>query len=119
VDFEDSVWVHRIVPRPFQAPDLPDGRRIPQRIWGHSAPMLAEVAAIAKNRTVDCVYAPTWECEDAAELLEHRFPLVTGLEAAARSRSSSQHQQAANLLSRAAHYAGVPICRKAAELDLR
>jgi GT2 family glycosyltransferase len=120
VDFEDSVWVHRIVPRSFQVPELPDGKRIPQRIWEHSAPMLAEVEAIAKNRTVDCVYAPTWDCEGATLLQDGRFPLVTGLQTTLDSWLSSQpHQQAANLLSRAAHYAGVPICRKAAELDLR
>jgi GT2 family glycosyltransferase len=110
VDFEDSVWVHRIVPRPFQVPDLPDGRSIPQQIWDHSATMLAEVEAIAKHRTVDCVYAPIWDCEGAVELLERRFPLVTGLQTL--HSWLSKHQQAANLLSRAAHDAGVPICRK-------
>jgi hypothetical protein len=117
VDFEGSVWVHRIVPRSFQAPDLPDGARVPQRIWDQSATMLAEIEAIAKNRTVDCVYAPTWECENASGLLEHRFPLVTGLQTTLRSWLSSQpHQQAANLLSRAAHDAGIPLCHQGLNL---
>jgi hypothetical protein len=36
--------------------------------------MLAEVESIALRKRVDCVYAPIWDCEGLAVLLEKRFP---------------------------------------------
>jgi len=81
VDLEDGVWVHRIVIQeagwePAQTAAGP----IPQRIWGYSNSMLAEIESINARRPVDCVYAPIWDCEGAAVLRSGRFPLVVGLQ---------------------------------------
>lgn len=80
VDFEDKVWVHRILSRPAPAPVIAEGIRIPQNIWNNAATMLSELVKIANYRHVDCVYAPIWDCEGLAVLLDGRFPLVTGLQ---------------------------------------
>ena len=80
VDLEDKVWVHRILSRPAPAPAMAGAIRIPQQIWNHAATMLSEVEKIASHRDVDCVYAPIWDCEGVAVMLDGRFPLVTGLQ---------------------------------------
>jgi glycosyltransferase involved in cell wall biosynthesis len=80
VDFEDGVWVHRIVPRHAERPPLPGEIRVPQAIWDHAATMLREVERIAGHRMVDCVYAPLWDAEGLAVHLDGRFPLVVALQ---------------------------------------
>lgn len=79
VDFEDGVWVHRIYGEPQSAPPDRDGLTIPNHIWVYSASMLEEVKTIAQSRTVDAVFAPIWDCEGIAFLLDGSFRLVTGL----------------------------------------
>lgn len=79
VDFEEGVWVHRVVSR--QSSELPpEGTTIPAHIWAHSVLMLQEVRRLAERQKVDAVYAPIWDCEGAAVLLDNCFPLVTGLQ---------------------------------------
>jgi len=79
VDFEDGIWVHRVAPRPATPPVLPGGLTVPQDIWNHAAAMLGEVERIAQRRPVECVYAPLWDCEGAAILLDGRFPVAVEL----------------------------------------
>jgi glycosyltransferase involved in cell wall biosynthesis/GT2 family glycosyltransferase len=81
VDFEDGAWVHRIVPRP--ASPMPD-RAVPAHIWTHACTMLDALRDIAHRRPVTAVYAPIWDCEGAAILLDGRFPLVVGLQTTLR-----------------------------------
>lgn len=81
VDFEDGVWVHRIVPREFPPPH-PDpelGVGLPQHIWNHSMTMLAEAKEIAARRPIDAVHAPIWDVEGIAFLRDGSMPLVTTL----------------------------------------
>ncbi|TGQ66897.1 MAG: glycosyltransferase [Mesorhizobium sp.] len=79
VDFEDGVWVHRVVSR--QSSEMqPEEGTIPAHIWTHSALMLEELRRLAQRQQVDAVYAPIWDCEGAAILLDDCFPLVTGLQ---------------------------------------
>ncbi|OBQ69499.1 hypothetical protein A8146_29900 [Mesorhizobium loti] len=79
VDFEEGVWVHRVVSRqPSELP--PEGMIIPAHIWANSVLMLQEVRRLAERQKVDAVYAPIWDCEGAAVLLDNCFPLVTGLQ---------------------------------------
>lgn len=96
LDFEDAVWVHRILPRPAQLPALSGGVRIPQHIWDHAATMLSEVEKIADHRRVDCVYAPIWDCEGLAVMLDGRFPIVTGLQTPLHFWLSSQSHLRSN-----------------------
>ena len=80
VDFENGVWVHRMVvlevPRPPEAVE----RSIPQHIWNWSATALAEARRIATHRHIDVVEAPIWDCEGIAFLLARHWPLVTSLQ---------------------------------------
>jgi GT2 family glycosyltransferase len=99
VDFENSVWVHRIVPRSCSAVDMAAGTQAPKRIRDRSATMLAEIEAIAKWRPVDCVYALVRDSEDLAMLSDGRLPLVIINEAMTAS-------ELANLLPDAVHDAG-------------
>lgn len=80
VDFEEGVWVHRVLPRPTPLPKTARDRGVPQHIWDHAATMLAEVQAIAAKRQVTSVYAPIWDCEGLAVLLDKSFPLITSLQ---------------------------------------
>jgi glycosyltransferase involved in cell wall biosynthesis/GT2 family glycosyltransferase len=90
VDFEDRVWVHRILSRFSQQPALPGGIRVPQHIWDRAATALSEVVKIADHRHVDSVYAPIWDCEGLAIVLDGRFPIVTGLQTTLHFWMSSQ-----------------------------
>lgn len=77
IDFEDGVWVHRLIERRFPAPvDSP----IPADLWNGSMTLLAEAEEIARRRPILAVYAPLPEA--AAFLRERKWPLVTGLRGA-------------------------------------
>lgn len=81
VDFEDSVWVHRIVVRDHSAVDAGGAAgKLPAYIWSYSATMLDEIRRVARHREVDGVYAPVWDCEGAAVLRDGAFPLMIGLQ---------------------------------------
>jgi glycogen synthase len=95
VDFEDGVWIHRIVARRHEPP-VKSNPVPPQRIWDRAATMLEEVEAIACKRHVDCVYAPIWDCDGLAVLLDGRFPLVTGLQTTLRFWLISQPRRLAD-----------------------
>ncbi len=55
VDFEDGVWVHRIVP--VEQP-LPSELDVPAQIWNYSATLLQELRRIEGVRPVDIVQSP-------------------------------------------------------------
>ncbi len=82
VDFEENTWVHRLLPRPAPAP--PPGMPVPSHIWAHASTMLDAVREVARHQPVTAIYAPIWDCEGAAILLDGRFPLVTGLQTTLR-----------------------------------
>ena len=90
VEFEDGIWVHRVVPRPADPPILSDGSTVPPGIWSHAAAMLGEVQQIATRRPVECIYAPLWDCEGAAILQDGRFPLAVELHTPMRTVVSTQ-----------------------------
>ncbi|MDX8531112.1 glycosyltransferase [Mesorhizobium sp. VK25A] len=90
VDFEEGVWVHRIASRQPSEPP-PAGVTIPAHIWAHSTLMLQELRRLAERQQVDAVYAPIWDCEGAAILLDNRFPLVTGLQTTLHFWLESHH----------------------------
>jgi hypothetical protein len=92
VAFEDGIWVHRVVPHPAEPPNLPDGPTVPPDIWNHAATMLGEAERIAARRPVDCIYAPLWDCEGAAILLDGRFPLAVELHTPMHTVLSTQAQ---------------------------
>jgi glycosyltransferase involved in cell wall biosynthesis len=81
IDFEESVWVHRIVAR--SVPRIPPVH-VPQHIWNHASTMLDALHDIARRQSVTAVYAPIWDCEGAAILFDGEFPLVVGLQTTLR-----------------------------------
>lgn len=79
VDFENGVWVHRLLSRESVRSDEAIRAAIPERIWNWSATALDEVRRISRFRTVDVVEAPIWDCQGAAFLFDGTWPLITSL----------------------------------------
>ncbi|RLA18414.1 MAG: hypothetical protein DRQ62_13610, partial [Gammaproteobacteria bacterium] len=79
VDFENGVWVHRLLVDKVAKTAAAKSNNIPQHIWDWSATALKEVKRIATHRTIDVVEAPIWDCEGIAFLLDKQWPLVTSL----------------------------------------
>jgi len=78
VDFEDGVWVHRIVPRYFPeeeklACDVPDTIRC-YALTAHQ-----EVRRIARHHDIDLVSAPIWDLEGLACLADASLRTVVSL----------------------------------------
>lgn len=76
VDFEEGVWVHRIVPRRRPVGMLGD---IPRPLADHANSVRDEIYAIAESRGLDVVSAPIWDLEGEAVRREGRIPVVTSL----------------------------------------
>jgi glycosyltransferase involved in cell wall biosynthesis/GT2 family glycosyltransferase len=79
VDFEEGVWVHRIVPQSFPAQNLPDGTPIPQHILNYSATQLSEIDRIAKHREITAVEGSSWNCECLAAIMDGRYPCIVNV----------------------------------------
>jgi len=79
VDFEDGVWVHRLASQDRVAP-APYGIQVPSHIWEYSSLMLDELHLLSERQKIDAVYAPIWDCEGVAILLDGQYPMVTGLQ---------------------------------------
>jgi glycogen synthase len=79
VDFENGVWVHRLVEDREEARP-PAGLRVPPHIWKRSARLLREVKRIDSMHPVDIVEGPIWDAEGLATVLDGSFVTVTSLE---------------------------------------
>ncbi len=79
VDFEEDVWVHRLVPSRRVPPPPPDVE-VPLQTWWHSATMLQELYRIrAMHPSLDLVEAPVWDAEGIAAMTNGSFRVVTSL----------------------------------------
>jgi len=78
VDFEDGVWVHRLVEDRSEDP-APSNVKVPSHIWRHSARMLRELKRLDEMHPVDIVEAPIWDVEGLAATLSGEFCVVTSL----------------------------------------
>jgi glycogen(starch) synthase len=79
VDFEEGVWIHRIVPHwqpKRKQPMLPD---IPQVTKDYAFTAYDEVMRIAQIRELDIVSAPIWDLEGIACVASGLIPTVTSL----------------------------------------
>lgn len=79
VDFEDGVWVHRVIAESHPIPTDLANFNIPQSHWDQSKSFLNEIDRIASHRHVDIVEAPVWNIVGVAPLLSKRYPVVTSL----------------------------------------
>jgi glycogen(starch) synthase len=78
VDFEDGVWVHRLIEdRDEGCP--PNDARVPPHIWRYSARMLRELKRLNDMHPIDIVEAPVWDVEGLAAILSGEFCVVTSL----------------------------------------
>lgn len=80
VDFENGVWIHRMVVRDVELSADAVASGIPPHIWNWSAVAYAEVERLSTHRKIDVVEAPIWDCEGIAFALAPRWPLVTSLQ---------------------------------------
>jgi glycosyltransferase involved in cell wall biosynthesis len=80
VDFEQGVWVHRLLMRSIELSKEAKRRLIPSHIWSWSALALEETRRIAGHHPVDIVETPIWDCQGAAFLLQGDWPLVVSLQ---------------------------------------
>lgn len=80
VDFENGVWLHRILVTEKKLSKWALERQVPQSIWNWSATALQEARRIATHRKIDVVEAPVWDCEGVAFLDAGCWPLVTSLQ---------------------------------------
>lgn len=80
VDFENDVWVHRLILNPEAAPPAPKGIKIPQCIWQYSATLLHELRWIHSVHPIDIVEGPIWDAEGIAVVLDNSFRVITNLE---------------------------------------
>jgi glycogen synthase len=78
VDFENGVWVHRLVEDHEEAP-APSNVPVPPHVWRHSSRMLREIQRIHQTHPVDIVEAPIWDVEGLAAILHGGFCVVTSL----------------------------------------
>lgn len=79
VDFEEGVWVHRIVAVTHPIPIEHANLNILQAHWEQSKSFLDEIDRIAQHRRVDIVEGPVWNVVGIAPLLSKRYPVVTSL----------------------------------------
>jgi GT2 family glycosyltransferase len=80
VDFEDGVWMHRIVALDTALPDTVRALELKQETWNWAAAARVELHRIATHRRIDAVEAPLATCE-AAALLDEDWPLVSCVDA--------------------------------------
>jgi glycogen(starch) synthase len=76
VDLEDGVWVHRVVPRPHEAPA---GLSVPPDMWAYCASLRDEVERMHADRPIDVVHVPNWDAEGLALVLDGKLPVVLEL----------------------------------------
>jgi glycosyltransferase involved in cell wall biosynthesis len=79
IDFENGVWVYRIVAASHLIPNEHAWLNIPQSHWDQSKSFLNEIDRISMHRKVDVVEAPIWNIVAIATLLSKHYPIVTTL----------------------------------------
>jgi glycogen(starch) synthase len=97
VDFEEGVWVHRLVVRPFAAPAH---GALPADVWNVSMTLLAEAEEIAKRRPIAAVHAALGNMEAIAFLRDCKWPLVTSLDREQRAEAAPAAAAERELLRR-------------------
>jgi glycogen(starch) synthase len=90
VEFDGGIWVHRVVPRASKPPATLRPLSVPRVLWKHAAAMLSEVRRIAARRPIECVYAPLWDCEGVAILVDGGLPLAVELHTPLQEVMSAQ-----------------------------
>ncbi|MDA8514728.1 glycosyltransferase [Citrobacter sp. Igbk 14] len=96
VDFENGVWVHRIVVQPNVKPCEIEHLNILQSHWDQSKSFLDEIDRISTHRSIDIVEAPIWNVVGIAPLLSGRYRVITSLMTTLKLSLSSRPDLTAN-----------------------
>lgn len=81
VDFEDGVWVHRILCRRQEDKTmLPGTLSVPESIWDLSCSFYKEVLRINDRHKIDVVESPIWDVEGLCCVLDKNLKTVVNLE---------------------------------------
>ncbi len=96
VDFEDGIWVHRLIEDRDEGLPLQDVR-VPLHNWRHSARMLRELKRLDEMHSIDIVEAPIWDVEGLATILTNQFCIVTSLHTPLRKVVETNPDWQANL----------------------
>lgn len=79
VDFEQGVWVHRVVPHYDTKRNEPSLGDLPQVIKDYAYTVYDEAVRIHLRRGIDLISAPIWDLEGIACLNSGLFKVVTSL----------------------------------------
>lgn len=80
VDFEEGIWIHRIVPEPKSLLNLPDSYHVSQFNLDYADAVYREIKRIAQHRKVDLVEAPIWDNEALVCLFDPAIKTIINLE---------------------------------------
>jgi GT2 family glycosyltransferase len=79
VDFEDGVWVHRIVPDECDKSHKAIEFNISQNAWNQSEVFLRELDRISSYRRIDVVQAPITNMVGFAAISSERYDVITSI----------------------------------------
>lgn len=79
VDFEQGIWVHRMLPVESVKSEKANELNIPQDAWNLSKAFLDEVERISTHRNIDIVQAPITNLVGSAVLLSGMYNVITSL----------------------------------------
>lgn len=97
VDFENGVWVHRLIaPTVASQSAMTKAGPIPEAIYAAALFRQEYLIKLARRKPIDAVYSPIWDCEGAAVLRGGQFPLVVGLQTTMAFWLDSHPQKAAD-----------------------
>jgi glycosyltransferase involved in cell wall biosynthesis len=108
VDFEDGVWVHRIVARGFELPDIPHEQPVSRGIHNWARTVFEEIRQIESHHHIDIIEAPIWNSEGLCLIRDESFKdrTVVSLETTIRIAADSY-----------ASWRDSPDIRRAAEIE--
>ena len=86
VEFEEGVWVHRLVP---VTTPVPSPIPVPPWIWAWAHAAAKEVHRINTHHQVDCVQAPIYDLEGLGLLGDQSIPLITTLQTTFKTMTES------------------------------
>jgi glycogen(starch) synthase len=78
-DFEDGIWVHRIVPGGPPKPAPPWFPNVPDALWRHSWAMYEEVVRVSERQHIHILQWSINDLGGIASLMEQRFVNVLSL----------------------------------------
>lgn len=89
VDFEDGVWVHRILPGDHDLKDVPEHLPTYRKNLNYAFSVYDEVLRINGCRKVDVIEAPIWDAEGLRCMEDERFSTVISLETTVKIAAES------------------------------